>query len=56
MKQNPQNFRENPTDADKAHCILYVLKATANLSIEMSKSLKVIHDIRNGRIKEGKFE
>lgn len=52
MKQNPQNFRENPTDADKAHCILYVLKATANLSIEMSKSLKVIHDIRNGRIKE----
>lgn len=40
---------------DKVYCILYVLKVIVNLLIEMLKSLKVIYDIRNGRIKEGKF-
>lgn len=53
MKQNPDNFRDYPTSAEKANCIIYVLRATSNLSIDMSKSLKIMHEIRQCRTREG---
>lgn len=52
MKQNPGNINENPTGADKAHCILYIIRATSNLSTDVSKSLEILLKIRNKRIGE----
>lgn len=38
--------RENPTFADKVHCILYVLKANSNFSNRNSEMIKLMREIK----------
>lgn len=44
--------RENPTLADKVHCILYVIKATSSLSIRHSDSIRLMRDIKFSKNRE----
>lgn len=55
MAQNKDILRENPKPADKMHCIIYVIRATSNMSLDrnQSDSLKVLRNIRNKRTTEG---
>lgn len=55
MAQNKNILRENPKPADKMHCIIYVIRATFNTSLDhhQSESLKVFRNIRNKRKAEG---
>lgn len=46
MMKNKDSIREKPTGEDEIHCILYVVKASSNLSLNMSKSLDKVHKIR----------
>lgn len=50
MRMNNRKHRENPTFADKMHCILYVVKSSSN--IEMSPYFKAMQRIRMGRKSE----
>lgn len=54
MAQNKDILRENPKPADKMHCIIFVVRATFNMSLDrQSASLKVMRNIRNKRKAEG---
>lgn len=55
MAQNKDILRANPKPADKMHCIIYVIRATFNMSVDrhQSDSLKVLRNIRNKRKAEG---
>lgn len=54
MAQNKEIIRENPKPADKMHCIIFVVRATSNMSLDrQSDSLKVMRNIRNKRKAEG---
>lgn len=44
--------RMDPTFADKVHCILYVIKATSNLSRVLTSSLKLMKDIKDSKNSE----
>lgn len=55
MREDKSSLRENPTKADMAHCILYVIRASSNLSTEMSTAMKEIHRIRESQMLEGIF-
>lgn len=46
-------MRSNPTLADKIHCILYVIRATSNLSLEQTPSLKLMKEIKDKKNSEG---
>lgn len=52
MREDKSSLRENPTKADMAHCILYVIRASSNLSTEMSTAMKEIHRIRESQMLE----
>lgn len=55
MVQNKDILRENPKPADKMHCIIYVIRASFNTSVDrhQTESLKVLRNIRNKRKTEG---
>lgn len=53
MREEKISLRENPTKADIAHCILYVIRASSNLSTEMSTAMKEISKIRKSQMLEG---
>lgn len=49
MREEKSSLRENPTNAHRAHCILYVICASSNLSREVSTTMEEIHKIRESR-------
>lgn len=54
MAQNKDILRENPKPADKMHCIIFVVRASFNMSVDrQSESLKVLRNIRIKRKTEG---
>lgn len=54
MAQNKDILRENPKPADKMHCIIFVVRASFNMSVDrQSDSLKVLRNIRIKRKTEG---
>lgn len=54
MAQNRDILRENPKPADKMHCIIFVVRASFNMSVDrQSDSLKVLRNIRIKRKTEG---
>ncbi|XP_052694967.1 uncharacterized protein LOC128173291 isoform X3 [Crassostrea angulata] len=49
MRKMKKFINKNPTPADEIHCILYVIRASSNLSTEVSKSFKEIKKVQNSR-------
>lgn len=52
MTQNEDILRQNPSPADKVHCILYTIRASTEISFEGSPSLKVMHEIMESQKEE----
>lgn len=55
MRKMKKFINKNPTPADEIHCILYVIRASSNLSTEVSKSFKEIKKVQNSRKGEGMY-
>lgn len=56
MMQTNEILRKNPTPADQMHCIIFVVRATSNMSAHPpSISLEVMRSIRKLRKAEGKM-
>lgn len=55
MTQNEDILRQNPSPADKVHCILYTIRASTEISFEGSPSLKVMHEIMESQKEEGNY-
>lgn len=49
MRKMKEFINKNPTPADEIHCILYVIRASSNLSSEVSKSFKEIKKVQDSR-------
>lgn len=45
--RNEQFIRTNPTPKEQIHCILYVVKASSNLSTKVSPVVKLMQDLRH---------
>lgn len=52
MMKNKDIINEKPTVGDQIHCILYVVKASSNLSLNLSRSLEKMHRIRQKLLDE----
>lgn len=52
MTQNEDILRQNPSPADKVHCILYTIRASSEICLEGSPSLKVMHEIMESQKEE----
>lgn len=55
MRKMKEFINKNPTPADEIHCILYVIRASSNLSSEVSKSFKEIKKVQDSRKGEGMY-
>lgn len=54
MRKNEKYIRRNPTPKEQMHCILYVVKASSNLSPRVSPVVQLMQNIRE-KIQEGIF-
>lgn len=54
LRKNEPFIRKNPTPKDQMHCILYVVKASSNLSTKVSPVVELMQDVRQ-LILEGMF-
>lgn len=56
MMQTNEILRENPTPADQMHCIIFVVRATSDMSVHPpTMGLEVMRSIRKQRKAEGKI-
>lgn len=46
LRKNEPFIRKNPTPKDQMHCILYVVKASSNLSTKVSPVVELMQDVR----------
>lgn len=49
MKKMTDFIRKDPTPANEIHCVLYIIRATSNLSTKLSKSFEQIKKVRDSR-------